>query len=46
MVMQAAIDITYFLACSKYFLGISIVDVMVPAHAKRGKFQPNQTVVL
>ena len=46
MVMEAAVDITYFVACSKYFLGISIVAVMVAAHAKRGKLQPSQTVVL
>ena len=35
MVMEAAVNITYFVACSKYFLGISIVAVTVAAHAKR-----------
>ena len=44
--MEAAVNITYFVACSKYFFGISIVAVAVAAHAKRGKFQPSQTVVL
>ena len=46
MVMEAAVNITYFVACSKYFFVISIVAVAVAAHAKRGKFQPSQTVVL
>ena len=46
MVMEAAVNIIYFVACSKYFLGIFIVAVTVAAHAKRGKFQSAQTVVL
>ena len=46
MAMEAAVDIIYFVACWKYFLDISIVGVTVPAHAKRGKFQLTQTVVV
>ena len=45
MVIEAAINFIYFVACWKYFLGISIVAVTVAAQGKRGKFQLTQTKV-
>ena len=44
---MAAVDFTYFVACWKYYLGISIVAATAAALAKfqQGKFQLTQTKV-
>lgn len=46
MVMEAAVDITYFVACWKFFLGVSIVGAIAAPQERGRKFQLTQIEVL
>ena len=44
--MEAAVNITYFVVCWKYFLGISIAAVTAAEYGKRINVQITQTKAL